>query len=60
MRCKLVEDESKQDHIQGGRAGDTTYTYYNCPDCDALWTKIRDSGGLGGHGSYWHEGHMAD
>lgn len=31
-----------------------------CGGCGQLWTNIRDHGGLGGHGSFWHKGHIDD
>ncbi len=57
---KLIEDESKRHFIEGGRAGDTTYYYYSCAECDLDWTCIQDKGGLGGSGTFWHQGHRKD
>ena len=55
---ELIEDESKHEVIRGGRGGDTYYHYYTCSGCETEWTLIRDRGGLGGHGSFWHKGHL--
>ncbi len=37
----------------GGKGGSTTYTHYRCNLCESRWLKIRDSGGTGGHGTYY-------
>lgn len=58
--AQLIEDQSMRHHIPGGKEGSTTYTYYECGGCGQLWTNIRDHGGLGGHGSFWHNGHIDD
>lgn len=65
MACKKcggkeVENEDMAHHIPGGKEGSTTYTYYTCEGCGRKTTNIRDHGGLGGHGSFWHEGHIDD
>ncbi len=38
---------------EGGRSGDTTYTHYRCTLCGSRWRKTKDSGGLGGNGTYY-------
>jgi hypothetical protein len=53
----LEEDEGMRHHTPGGREGSTTYYYFDCSECGRQWTRIVDSCGMGGHGSFWHEGH---
>ncbi len=41
-------------HIDGGRAGDSDCTFYQCSECGSVWLKVQDSGGLGGKETYYH------
>ena len=41
-------------HFDGGKAGTTDYAFFQCTKCGSAWVKVRDSGGLGGHGTFYH------
>ncbi len=40
-------------HINGGRAGDTDHSFLQCQSCGSVLVRIRDSGGLGGNGTFY-------
>ena len=41
-------------HINGGRGGDTNYKFLQCQACGSVLVRIRDSGGLGGNGTFYN------
>ena len=47
------EQVGKPEIHEGGRGGDTIYTHYRCNLCGSRWLKTRDSGGLGGHNTFF-------
>ena len=49
-----LEEIGQPVHIDGGRSGDTDHTFYQCRECGALWVRVKDSGGLGGNGTFYH------
>jgi hypothetical protein len=41
-------------HINGGRAGDTDHSFFQCKDCGTMWIEVKDLGGFGGKGTFYH------
>ena len=54
VRSESLEEIGTPVHIDGGRSGDTDHTFLQCKECGSVWSRIRDSGGLGGHGTFYH------
>ena len=41
-------------HIDGGKAGDTDHTFFQCSRYGSVWVRVRDSGDFDGHGTFYH------
>ncbi len=50
----ICQEIGQSVHINGGREGDTDHAFLQCTACGSVWLRIRDSGGLGGHGTFYH------
>lgn len=56
--CKSCNETLKEIgdpvHITGGKEGDTDHSFFQCSKCGSIWVKVKDSGGLGGNGTFFH------
>lgn len=51
---QIVEQIGNPVNVSAGKVGDSYYTFFQCLECGSIWLNVKDCGGLGGKGSFYH------